>query len=109
FFFQAEDGIRDFHVTGVQTCALPILEGALRIMPAWEINAWGHTVPMSVLVPAVIVPGLLFTGLAVYPFLERWVTGDHEIHHLLDRPRDVPTRTGIGAPGTSRYGALWLA
>src|SRR5690606_41001573 len=27
FFFQAEDGIRDFHVTGVQTCALPILSG----------------------------------------------------------------------------------
>src|SRR5690606_40349407 len=28
FFFQAEDGIRDFHVTGVQTCALPILSRA---------------------------------------------------------------------------------
>src|SRR5207302_6134837 len=28
FFFQAEDGIRDFHVTGVQTCALPILRSA---------------------------------------------------------------------------------
>src|SRR5690606_11756796 len=27
FFFQAEDGIRDFHVTGVQTCALPIWTG----------------------------------------------------------------------------------
>src|SRR5690606_40616274 len=27
-FFQAEDGIRDFHVTGVQTCALPICPGA---------------------------------------------------------------------------------
>src|SRR5690606_42108752 len=26
FVFQAEDGIRDFHVTGVQTCALPILK-----------------------------------------------------------------------------------
>src|SRR5690606_40664696 len=26
FFFQAEDGIRDFHVTGVQTCALPICD-----------------------------------------------------------------------------------
>src|SRR5690606_39424351 len=26
FFFQAEDGIRDFHVTGVQTCALPIYD-----------------------------------------------------------------------------------
>src|SRR5690606_40249787 len=28
FFFQAEDGIRDFHVTGVQTCALPIYRRA---------------------------------------------------------------------------------
>src|SRR5690606_39901729 len=28
FFFQAEDGIRDFHVTGVQTCALPICGGS---------------------------------------------------------------------------------
>src|SRR5690606_25009077 len=31
FFFQAEDGIRDFHVTGVQTCALPIFRGGARI------------------------------------------------------------------------------
>src|SRR5690606_40709968 len=31
FFFQAEDGIRDFHVTGVQTCALPI---CLLVAPA---------------------------------------------------------------------------
>src|SRR5690606_39425220 len=30
FFFQAEDGIRDFHVTGVQTCALPILLHSLQ-------------------------------------------------------------------------------
>src|SRR5215208_2960049 len=29
FFFQAEDGIRDGHVTGVQTCALPIYLGAV--------------------------------------------------------------------------------
>src|SRR5690606_5443071 len=29
FFFQAEDGIRDFHVTGVQTCALPV--------PIWQL------------------------------------------------------------------------
>src|SRR5690606_40619350 len=30
FFFQAEDGIRDFHVTGVQTCALPIFRALIR-------------------------------------------------------------------------------
>ncbi|MEO3823217.1 ubiquinol-cytochrome c reductase cytochrome b subunit [Actinomadura sp. B10D3] len=85
------------------------LEGALRMMPAWEINAWGHTLPMSVLVPALVVPGVLFTGLAVYPFVERWVTGDHRIHHLLDRPRDVPARTGIGSAGVVFYGVLWAA
>src|SRR5690606_40763823 len=31
FFFQAEDGIRDFHVTGVQTCALPIWRRTARV------------------------------------------------------------------------------
>src|SRR5690606_40132897 len=33
FFFQAEDGIRDFHVTGVQTCALPISYSKTLTMP----------------------------------------------------------------------------
>src|SRR5207302_7076349 len=37
FFFQAEDGIRDFHVTGVQTCALPIL----RTLPSSTTNMTG--------------------------------------------------------------------
>ncbi|GAA3242488.1 cytochrome b [Actinocorallia longicatena] len=85
------------------------LEGSLRIMPGWEITAAGHTLPMSVIIPALGVPGLLFTGLAAYPFLERWVTGDHGVHHLLDRPRDVPARTGIGSAGVTFYGVLWAA
>src|SRR5690606_40076647 len=33
FFFQAEDGIRDFHVTGVQTCALPICRPTGKVGP----------------------------------------------------------------------------
>jgi len=85
------------------------LEGSLRIMPAWEINGFGHTLPMSVIIPALVVPGVLFTGLAIYPFLERWITGDKEIHNLLDRPRDVPIRTGIGMAGVTFYGVLWAA
>src|SRR5690606_39616598 len=36
FFFQAEDGIRDFHVTGVQTCALPIFLDRARTHPHCE-------------------------------------------------------------------------
>src|SRR5690606_41139831 len=35
FFFQAEDGIRDFHVTGVQTCALPISPGEQATSAGW--------------------------------------------------------------------------
>ncbi|TDD64525.1 cytochrome b [Actinomadura rubrisoli] len=85
------------------------LEGALRIMPAWEITAWGHTVTLSVIIPSLVVPGILFTGLGAYPFLERWVTGDHQVHHLLDRPRDVPARMGVGVGGVVFYGLLWLA
>src|SRR5690606_39787152 len=44
FFFQAEDGIRDFHVTGVQTCALPIYPGSWKCLRLRNIDArsqWG--------------------------------------------------------------------
>jgi quinol-cytochrome oxidoreductase complex cytochrome b subunit len=85
------------------------LEGSLRVMPAWEIDAFGHSIPMSVLIPALVVPGLIFTAIAIYPFLERWATGDYEIHHTLDRPRDVPARVGLGMAGVTFYGLLWLA
>jgi ubiquinol-cytochrome c reductase cytochrome b subunit len=84
------------------------LEGSLRMMPNWEWNFWGHTVSFNVLIPSLIVPGILFTGLAVYPFIEAWVTGDRREHHLLDRPRNVPTRTAIGVAGCTFYGVLWL-
>src|SRR5215475_4777317 len=47
FFFQAEDGIRDFHVTGVQTCALPILRRALA--KSGRSRAWiaGQLLPIA--------------------------------------------------------------
>jgi ubiquinol-cytochrome c reductase cytochrome b subunit len=72
------------------------LEGALRMFPNWETHLLGFTVSWNVLGPALIIPGLLFTPMAIYPFLERWVTGDNAEHHVLDRPRNAPTRTGLG-------------
>src|SRR5690625_6918178 len=50
FFFQAEDGIRDGHVTGVQTCALPILAGST--LNLYKMS--GITVPASVPIISVI-------------------------------------------------------
>src|SRR5207248_4125887 len=36
FFFQAEDGIRDRTVTGVQTCALPISNSGVKLVASWD-------------------------------------------------------------------------
>jgi ubiquinol-cytochrome c reductase cytochrome b subunit len=83
-------------------------EGSLRMMPNIEWNFWGHTLSLNVLVPFAIVPGILFGGLAMYPFLEAWITGDKREHHILDRPRNMPTRTAIGVAGITFYGVGWI-
>jgi len=88
---------------------LGALEGALRIMPNWHWDVLGVTVPLNVLIPATVPLGLLLGGAANWPFLERWITGDRREHHLTQRPRDVPTRTGIGVAAITFYGVLWLA
>ena len=35
----------------------------------------------------------MFTLLMMLPFIEAWITGDKRDHHLLQRPRNAPTRT----------------
>lgn len=85
------------------------LDGALRLMPNIETVILGFTISWNVFIPAVVIPGILFTGLALYPFLEAWATGDKREHNLLDRPRNAPVRTGIGVMAIVFYGILWLA
>jgi ubiquinol-cytochrome c reductase cytochrome b subunit len=86
------------------------LEGSLRLMPGQtEIVIAGYTLSLNVLIPAVVVPGLLFTFLAVYPFLEAAVTKDKREHHVLDRPRNVPVRTGLGVAFLAEFILLALA
>lgn len=85
------------------------LEGSLRLVPPWETVVAGHTVMWNVLLPAVVLPGVLFAVLYAYPFVERWATGDREEHHLCDRPRDKPVRTGLGVAALSCYAVLLAA
>jgi ubiquinol-cytochrome c reductase cytochrome b subunit len=85
------------------------LEGGLRIMPPWETHLWGFTLSWNVMIPGLALMGLLFAVLGAYPFIEAWITGDKSEHHLLDRPRNQPTRTGFGAAGITAYGLLWVA
>jgi ubiquinol-cytochrome c reductase cytochrome b subunit len=85
------------------------LDGALRVMPSWEVMVAGHPLTLAVLVPALIVPGAFFSLLAAYPFLEARLTGDQGVHLRPGRPRDAATRTAIGVAGMTFYGVLWAA
>jgi ubiquinol-cytochrome c reductase cytochrome b subunit len=84
-----------------------MLEGALRVMPAWQWVPWGHTFAFNVFIPALVPLGLVFTLAAIWPFLEQWVTGDKREHHVNDRPRNAPTRTALGIGVITFYGILW--
>jgi ubiquinol-cytochrome c reductase cytochrome b subunit len=86
---------------------LGILEGALRIMPSWEVNFLGHTLTLSVLIPFALPLGIILGGAVIWPFFERWVTKDNTEHHINGRLRDVPVRTGIGIASVIFYGVLW--
>jgi len=84
-----------------------ILEGALRMMPAWEINFLGHTLSLSVLIPFAVPLTVILGGATFWPFFEQWATGDKSYHHINDRPRNAPVRTGVGIATVVFYGILW--
>jgi ubiquinol-cytochrome c reductase cytochrome b subunit len=71
------------------------LIGALRLMPNWEIHAFGRTIVPNPFFGGVMFPGAVFGFLYALPWLDRVLfTRDSAEHHLLDRPRDNPRRSG---------------
>ncbi|GGV04413.1 cytochrome bc1 complex cytochrome b subunit [Streptomyces spectabilis] len=82
-------------------------EGLIRVMPSWEINAWGHTLELGVFIPFALFP-LIMMVIAAYPFVEAWVTKDRREHHIADRPRNAPARTSFGVAWLSLYGVLMV-
>jgi ubiquinol-cytochrome c reductase cytochrome b subunit len=85
------------------------LDGSTRLFPAWDINLPGdYTVP-ALFWPTVVIAGAMFTVLALYPFIERKLTKDTAAHHLLQRPRDVPVRTALGAMALTFYLMLMIS
>ena len=98
----------DLVTTGAQPdWYLGFSEGLIRVMPGWEINAWGHTLALGVFIPFSLFP-LIMAAIGVYPFIEAWITGDKREHHILDRPRNVPVRTGLGVAWLSLYAVLLI-
>jgi ubiquinol-cytochrome c reductase cytochrome b subunit len=84
------------------------MEGALRMWPSWHWNVGGYSFAFNVFLPAFLPLGVIITGLAIWPFVEQWITGDRREHHVVDRPRNAPTRTAIGMAGVTFYGIMWL-
>ena len=84
------------------------LEGALRLFPPWEIRVGSFMLP-NPFFPAVLLPSVTFLGLYLWPFLEARFTGDLEPHELLERPRDRPLRSALGAATLAFYTVLFFA
>jgi quinol---cytochrome-c reductase cytochrome b subunit len=85
---------------------MAVFDGAVRLWPSWEMYLFGrYTIP-SIFFPAVLGMGILITLLALYPLIERKLTGDDAHHNLLQRPRDAPVRTATGMMAMSFY--FWL-
>ena len=88
-------------------------DGGLRLMPGewpfnWEWNILGWAVPLNILLP-LLPMGLLFVGMFAWPWIERWVTKDDREHHVLDRPRNAPFRTAVGAAAVTFYAVMMIA
>ena len=84
------------------------LEGILRLWPNWEFHLFGHTIG-ELFLPAVVIPGIIFTTLGLWPFVEARVRRDTALHHDAQRPRDEPLRSAVGAGGIALFVLLMLA
>ena len=82
-------------------------DGLIRLFPAWEIYLGNYTIPQPVWIA--LLMGLIFVLLPAWPYLEKKFTKDTAHHNLLQRPRDAPVRTAVGAMAISFYILLTFA
>jgi ubiquinol-cytochrome c reductase cytochrome b subunit len=73
------------------------LIGALRLVPSFDVTIGSYTLVPNAFWGGAAFPLVVFVLLALWPWAERRITGDRAFHNLLDRPRDAPWRTAIGA------------
>jgi ubiquinol-cytochrome c reductase cytochrome b subunit len=90
-----------FRATDATTSAQPDwymgwLEGAVRMFPGWDIQIGGFLLP-AIFWPAVILPGLIFTPLFVWPWMDWLAMRDNRFHNVLQLPSQRPGRMAIGA------------
>jgi ubiquinol-cytochrome c reductase cytochrome b subunit len=85
------------------------LIGALRLVPSFDIVAWNRTLVPNPFWGGALCPLVVMAALMLWPWLERRASGDRRPHNVLDRPRDAPVRTGIGAGFLTWVAMIFLA
>ena len=90
-----------FRATDATTSAQPDwymgwLEGAVRMFPGWDIQIGGFLLP-AIFWPAVVLPGLIFTPLFLWPWLDWLAMRDNQFVNVLQFPSQRPGRMAIGA------------
>ncbi|MEV4754227.1 ubiquinol-cytochrome c reductase cytochrome b subunit [Micromonospora sp. NPDC049559] len=83
-------------------------DGALRLFPGVDFDIAGHLVPAPFW-PGIVLGGLTFAGLYLWPLLERLAGADRRAHELLDRPREHPVRVGVGVAVLTFFAVLLVA
>jgi ubiquinol-cytochrome c reductase cytochrome b subunit len=73
------------------------LIGALRLVPGFDVVIGSRTVVPNPFWGGALFPLIVMGLLLAWPWVERRVTGDRGVHNVLDRPRDAPWRSAIGA------------
>jgi ubiquinol-cytochrome c reductase cytochrome b subunit len=84
------------------------LDGSLRLWPHWEFRSLGHEIA-NPFFPGILLPGLVFTVIYAWPWIDKRLFGDYGEHNLLDRPRDKPLRTAVGVAALVFFADLTLA
>jgi ubiquinol-cytochrome c reductase cytochrome b subunit len=102
-----------FNATDATTSAQPDwymgwLEGAVRMMPGWDIHIGGFLLP-AIFWPAVILPGLIFTPMFLWPWLDWVAMRDNQFHNLLQFPGQRPGRLAVGAGFVTFLSVLLVA
>ena len=87
-----------FRATDATTSAQPDwymgwLEGAVRMFPGWDIQIGGFLLP-AIFWPAVVLPGLIFTPLFLWPWLDWLAMRDNQFHNVLQYPSAAPRPHG---------------
>ncbi len=85
------------------------LIGALRLVPHFDVVVWNRTLVPNPFWGGILFPTVVMGALLAWPWVEQRATGDRRFHNVLQRPREAPLRTAIGAGFLSWVVMIFLA